>query len=158
MLRHALPPVVPTMPQLLVERRHTSVRSMLTSLALERAHLLPVVLHADDDPATLLRLVIERLGEGADPGVGQPLGRAVAILACRIVVQHEQREPYAGTRLRILQHLPIAARVAERRIRPAPDHEVDALGLAGIVVVQQELGLLSQEWLAVLAVAVLRST
>src|SRR5262245_2195965 len=62
-LRHALPPVLPTMPRLLVERSHTSVRSTLTSLALERENLLPVVLHADDDPATLLCLVVERLGE-----------------------------------------------------------------------------------------------
>src|SRR5215475_8569490 len=112
-LRHALPPVVPTMPRLLIERRHTSVRSTLISLTLEREHLLPVVLHADDDPAALLRLVIERLGEGADPGVGQPLGRSVGILARRIVVQHEHREPHAGARLRIFQHLLIAGRVAE---------------------------------------------
>src|SRR5215510_4164558 len=99
MLPHTLPPVLPTMPRLLAERSHTDARSMLTSLALERENILPVVLHADDDPAALLRLVVERLGEGANLGVGQPLGRSVAILACRIVVQQEHREPHAGPRL-----------------------------------------------------------
>ena len=33
---------------------------------------LPVILHADDEPAILLRLVMQRLGEGADLGVRQP--------------------------------------------------------------------------------------
>ena len=42
---------------------------------LEREDPLPVVLHADDDPALLLRLVVERLREGADLGVGQALAR-----------------------------------------------------------------------------------
>jgi hypothetical protein len=32
--------------------------------------------------------------------------------------------------LGLFQHLPITGRVAERRIRPAADHKVDALGLA----------------------------
>ena len=40
------------------------------------------------------------------------------------------------------------------RERPTPDHQVDALGLAGIVVVQQKLRLLGQDRLAVLVVAV----
>jgi len=40
-----------------------------------------------------------------------------------------------------------------RRTRRA-DHQVDALGLAGVVVVQQQLGLLGQEGFAVLVVAV----
>src|SRR4030095_10968143 len=110
------------MPRLLVERSHTDARSTLTSLALERENILPVVLHADDDPAALLRLVVERLREGAALGVGRPLGRSVAILARRIVVQHEHREPRAIARLRILQHLLIAGRVAERRARPARKH------------------------------------
>jgi hypothetical protein len=35
---------------------------------------------------------------------------------------------------------------------------VDALGLAPVVVVEQKLGLLGQEWLAVLVVAILRTS
>jgi hypothetical protein len=49
---------------------------------------------------------------------------------------------------RLFQHLPIAVRVAERGVRPTPDYEVDALGFAGLVVVQQQLGFLGQEWSA----------
>ena len=59
----------------------------------EREDAFPVVLRADEGPALLLRLVVQRLGEGADLGVGEPLGRAVSILALRIVVQHERSKP-----------------------------------------------------------------
>ena len=37
----------------------------------DREDLLPVVLHADHCPAILLRLIVERLREGTEFGVGQ---------------------------------------------------------------------------------------
>jgi len=40
------------------------------ALLVERKDALPVVLHADDRPAVLLRLIVKRLGEGADLGIG----------------------------------------------------------------------------------------
>src|SRR5262245_39374521 len=52
-----------------------------TGLLLEGEDALPVVLHADDRPAPLLRLVVQSLGEGADLRVGQPQGRPVGVLA-----------------------------------------------------------------------------
>src|SRR5438128_252869 len=79
---------------------------------------LPVVLHADDGPAFLLRFVIERLREDADLGVRQPLGRTVGVLALRVVVEYQHQEPCAVARSRVLQHLTVAGRVAERRIGP----------------------------------------
>src|SRR5262245_1530424 len=103
---------------------------------------LPVGLHADDQPALLLRLVVKCLGEGADPGVRQSLRRAVGVFAYRIVVQENRRQPRATARLGVFEHLAVAGRVAECRHGPTADHQVDALGLAGVVVVQQELRLL----------------
>jgi hypothetical protein len=44
-----------------------------------------------------------------------------------------------------------------RRIRTPTDHQVNALGLAGIVLVQEKLWLLGQKWLAILVVPVLCS-
>src|SRR5262245_13816111 len=82
-------------------------------LRLEREDPLPVVLHADDDPALLRGLVVERLREGADLAVRQSLGRAVGVLALRVVVQHEHRQARAIAGPGVLQHLPIAGRVAE---------------------------------------------
>jgi hypothetical protein len=69
----------------------------LPQLLFEREDLLPVVLHADDRPALRLRYVVHLLAEGADLGVGQSLRRTVRILAGRIVVQHQSRQPRAGT-------------------------------------------------------------
>ena len=54
-----------------------------------------------------------------------------------VVVQYEHREALAVASLGVLQHLPVTGGVAERGIGPAPDHQVDTLGLAGIVVIQQ---------------------
>ena len=54
------------------------------SYALKRENHFPIILHADDNPAVLFRLVIERLGERADFRVGQSLSRAICILPVRI--------------------------------------------------------------------------
>src|SRR5262249_59692984 len=103
------------------DRRDFLTGAIISNASLfEREDALPVVLHADHDPTLLLRLVVERRGEGADLGVGQPARRTVGVLALRIVVEHEHREPYAVAGSRVLEHLPIADRVAERRIGPAP--------------------------------------
>src|SRR5262249_47727044 len=56
-------------------------RSSGPRFALEGKDAFPVVLHADDRPAVLLRLFVEGKGERADPGVRQPLRRAVGVLA-----------------------------------------------------------------------------
>jgi hypothetical protein len=56
----------------------------------------------------------------------------------------------------VFQYLPVAGRVAERGIRPAADHQVNALGLAGVVVVQEQLRFLGQERLAILGIAIRR--
>jgi len=40
-------------------------------LLLKSENALPVVLHADNDPAFVLRLVVERLGKGTDLGIRQ---------------------------------------------------------------------------------------
>src|SRR5271166_2589210 len=56
----------------------TECTSEKIGLVLKGENTLPVVLHADDDPAILLCLVVERLGEGADHLLGRdpvhPLG------------------------------------------------------------------------------------
>src|SRR6266436_4814344 len=52
---------------------------------LECKNLLPVVFHADDHPAVLLRLVIQRLRERADFRVRQPVSGTVGVFAFRIV-------------------------------------------------------------------------
>ena len=44
----------------------------MTALLLESEDPFPIVLHADDRPTILLRLVVERLGESADLGFLQP--------------------------------------------------------------------------------------
>src|SRR5262245_17041719 len=94
--------------------------SLLPDSLLEGEDPLPVALHADDKPALLRRLVVQPLSEGADLGVRQPLGRAIGVLACAVVVQDEHREPPAVACLRVLQHLPVAGRVAERGVGTAP--------------------------------------
>ncbi len=77
------------------------------------------------------------------------LRRAIGVFARGVVVQHQHLEPRTGARAGPFQHLAVAGRVAERRVGPAPDHQVNALDLAGVVVVEQELRLLGQEWIAV---------
>src|SRR5215475_12183359 len=90
-------------------------------LLLERKHALAIGFHADHGPAVLLRLVIERGSKGANLAVRQTLCWTVGILAGAIVVQHQHLQPRAGTCAGPLQHLAIACRVAERRMRPAAD-------------------------------------
>src|SRR5262245_17104134 len=70
-----------------------AARAMLLRITLQlmswlpRKDALPIALHADDHPGPLLRLVVERLSEGADRRSRQPLRRAVGVFAHRIVVQ-----------------------------------------------------------------------
>jgi hypothetical protein len=50
----------------------------------------PVVLRTGDDTARPHRLVVQRLAEGADLGVGQLLGRPVGVFAPGLVVEHQR--------------------------------------------------------------------
>src|SRR5215470_8170444 len=59
---------------------------------LECKNLLPIILHADDSPTVLLRLVVKCLRERADFGGRQPFSRTVRILARGIVVQNDHRQ------------------------------------------------------------------
>src|SRR5262245_22937615 len=72
--------------------------TLLSTFLVEREDAPPIVLHADDGPTLLRGFVVQRLGEGADLGVGQPLSRSVGVLARRIVVkqQHHQSSTAAG--------------------------------------------------------------
>src|SRR4029450_6654197 len=140
-----------------IERLDASSRALAAGGLFEREDAPPIILHADHRPAFALCLGVERRRKGADLAVGQTLRRAVGVLSRSVVVQHKHLQPRAGAGAGPLQHLPVAGRVAERRIGPAADHEVNPFGLAGVVVVQDELRLLGQERLAVLGVAVCRS-
>jgi hypothetical protein len=80
----------------------------------------------------------------ADSGLRRPIG-----VFRGVVVQQQHLEPGAGAGRGPLQHLPVAGGVAERGIGPTADHQVNAFGLAGVVVVQQQLRLLGQVRLAV---------
>lgn len=51
--------------------------------------LLPVVLHADDDPAVAFGLFHQRRRERAKMCIRQVVGRAVGVFAFAIVVQHQ---------------------------------------------------------------------
>src|SRR6266700_5372392 len=124
---------------------------------LECKDLFPIVLHADDCPAIFLRLVIERLRKRSDFGVGQPMSGAVRILSLCIVVQHEHRNPSAVARFGVFEHLLVAGGIAERSERPSTDHQVNALRLTGIIIIQKHLRLLGQERLAILVVAIRRA-
>src|SRR5262249_26470060 len=124
---------------------------------LERKNVLPVILHADHRPAVLLRLVVKRLREGADLAVGQAGGGAVSVFARSIVMQHEHLEPRASAGAGPLKHLPVAGRIAEGRVGTLADHEVNSFRLASVVVVEQQLRVLGQEWLAILSIAKFRS-
>ena len=103
----------------------------------ERKDALPVVLHADHGPAFLLRFVVKRLGEGADLAGGKPLCRPVGVFAFRIVMHHQHHQPRTIAGPGVFKHLPVAIRIAERRVWPPADHQVNAFGLAGLVVVQE---------------------
>jgi hypothetical protein len=131
-----------------------AIRTAAVLLRLEFKDLIPVVLHAYDDPALPIRLIVKRLREGTDPGVGQPQGRSVRILATGIVVKHQYREPHAVASFGIFQHLLVAGRVANGRKRPSSDHQVDTLGFAGVVVVQKQLWFLGEKRCAVFLVAI----
>src|SRR5262245_7242169 len=117
---------------------------------------LPVVLHANYHPTLLFRFVVQRLREGADLGVGQPQPRTIGVFALRIIVQYEYGEPCAVASLRVLHRLPVAGRIAKRRVRSPTYHQVDAFRLSRVVVIQEQLGFLGEKRLAVL-VAVFRS-
>ena len=69
--------------------------------------------------------------------------------ALAVVVQDEHREPGATAGIRIFEHLPVADRIAEGEVGPPPDHEVNALRLAGVVVIDEELRLLHENRTAV---------
>src|SRR6516165_8814085 len=90
---------------------------------------LPIVLHADDGPAILLRLVVERLRKGADLGIGKSL------LALRVVVQHEHHQSRAVACPRVLKHLSVTGRVAKCRVRTTANLQVNTFGLSRIIVV-----------------------
>ena len=124
------------------------------SFALKRKDYFPIILHADDCPAILLRLVVKSLGERADFRVGQPVSGTVRIFAFCIVVQDEHRDPRAVARLGIFEHLLVAGRVAEGDVGAAADHKMDAFGLAGIVVIEHELRFFGEEGLTVLGIVI----
>ena len=86
---------------------------------------------------------------------GRPWAGPIGVFAVGVVVKHEHFQPQAIACAGVFQHLAVAGRVAERGDRPAADHEVNALRLAGIVVVDKELRLLGQDRLAVAVIAVL---
>ena len=104
---------------------------------LEGENAVPVVLHPDDCPALLVRLVVESLAESPDLGVGQPLRRSVGIFALVVVVQHKHHQPHAVACTDVFQHLLVAGRVAERCTRTAANLQVNTFGLSRIVVVQE---------------------
>src|SRR5688572_1849435 len=85
---------------------------------------LPVLLHIDDRPFFLLRLV-EGLVEFAD------MRRAVIRpLASRVRVVDNEPEARALAGCGPLQHLPVAIGIAERGDRAAADERLDTRGLA----------------------------
>jgi hypothetical protein len=59
------------------------------STLFERENTLPVILHADHNPAVLLCLIIQCLCEGADLRVGKSLCRTISVFTLGIVVQHQ---------------------------------------------------------------------
>src|SRR5262249_16663231 len=126
-------------------------------MSLKCENALPVVLHTDYCPAVLLRLVVERLREGAYFRFWKPQGWTVGVFACRVVVQHQPHQRLTLARAGVLQHLLVPSRVAEVRVGPATDHEVNAFSLAAKIIEQRELGLFGEGCLALLVVVELRS-
>src|SRR5437763_12625386 len=96
---------------------------------LEREDLFPIVLHADDRPAVLLRFGHERVGKCTDLRL-----RAVGELARSVVVMHQHHQPRAAAGLGPFQHLLIAVRIAKRRDGPAADVLIDADRFPGLVI------------------------
>src|SRR5690606_32975399 len=103
--------------------------------------LLPVILHAYNDPSVFLRLVHKRLRESADVRVREAAGGAVGVLALLIVVvdEHHQALPVPG--LGPLEHLLVARRVAERGVRTLADEKVDSHGLTYLIIDEENLRL-----------------
>jgi hypothetical protein len=73
----------------------------------EGENTLPVVLHADYVPATLLGFIVQRLGKRTDFDIGQPLGRTISVLALVVIVQHDHRQTGPVARLGVREHLPV---------------------------------------------------
>src|SRR5215467_7002029 len=92
-------------------------RSGHSGSAVEAEDSLPVVLHADHDPAVLLGLIEQLLGERADLGIGKAVGWSIGIFAGCIVVQHEHLQAQAIAGGGVFQHLPIPRGVAKRSNR-----------------------------------------
>src|SRR6516162_11116963 len=65
-------------------------------LTLEIEYPSPVVLHANDEPPVLVRLVIKRLRESPDLSVGQALRRSICVFAGCVIVQNYHREAQAA--------------------------------------------------------------
>src|SRR6478752_6913688 len=87
-----------------------SLRRPAHSFALKRKNHLPIVLHADDSPAVLLRLIIEGLSESADFRIGKPFSGPVSVFPFGVIVQDEERKPRAISGLGIFEHLLVAGR------------------------------------------------
>ena len=69
-------------------------------------------------------------------------------------MENEHFQSLAATGPRVFQHLSVTGGVAEGGMRALADHEVNTLGLTGIVVVKEELRVFDQERLAVLLIAI----
>ena len=124
---------------------------------LEPEDALPVVLHADNDPAILLGLVEQLLSKRTYLRVGEALGWPIRIFAHRIVVEDEHFEPRAIARCGVFEHLTVAGGVAKRRMGPPADHQVNALGLTRVVVILEKLRVFGQDRLTVLVIAIRRA-
>ena len=68
---------------------------------------------------------------------GSPWAGPQAYSRLVVVVQHQHGKARAVAGLRVLQHLFVAGQITEGGVGPKPDHEVDAFGFAGIVIVKQ---------------------
>src|ERR1041385_4018838 len=138
--------------------RYRAGQKPTSSALVEPKNALPVVLHADHGPVFLLRLLIEGLAEPADFRVRQTAGRTVSVLAFGVVMQHEHHQSRTFTCAGVFEHLSVTVRIAKRGARTASNHQVNALGLPSLIVVQEQLRLFGQERLAVFMVAEFRST
>ena len=87
-------------------------------------------------------------GKTADVGCRKALCGTVGVLTILVVVQDEHCQSCPTTRFCVLQHLLIARGVAKRRDGPPADHEMDTLGFASLVVVEEELRLFGEHGLA----------
>src|SRR5271170_3908725 len=104
------------------------------ALLLERENAFPIVFHADYRPAAFICFGHEGFGKNADVRIWKTAGRAIRVLARRIVVMHEHQQSRAIACLRPFEHLGIAARIPEGRVRPLADEHIDTDGLAGTVI------------------------